>query len=96
MIKTLSKSLNKTDAVKNKTQLMFSASILGILQRNPLKWFEEDYSDVEVHKIDDLINLRDKARKSKNFELADKLRNQLSSMGIEIEDNPEGTTWRKK
>jgi len=96
MIKTLSKSSNKTDAVKNKTQLMFSASILGILQRNPLEWFEEDHSDVEVHKIDDLINLRDKARKSKNFELADKLRNQLSSMGIEIEDNPEGTTWRKK
>ncbi|MDF7640663.1 cysteine--tRNA ligase [Bifidobacterium sp. ESL0784] len=39
---------------------------------------------------------RNAARKSKNFEKADKIRNALASMGVTIEDKPTGSTWSLK
>jgi cysteinyl-tRNA synthetase len=41
-----------------------------------------------------LIDLRAEARKSKNFALADQIRQRLSHLGITIEDRPGGTGWR--
>ncbi len=46
--------------------------------------------------IEILINLRNKARKDKNFELADKIRDELDAAGIVIEDEKDKTIWRKK
>ena len=37
---------------------------------------------------------RNKARKERNFELADEIRDSLKKMGIYIEDSEEGTKWR--
>ena len=42
-----------------------------------------------------LINLRNDARKDKNFKLADGIRNGLTSIGITLEDRADGTIWRK-
>jgi cysteinyl-tRNA synthetase len=42
-----------------------------------------------------LIQLRNDARASKNFALADAVRNGLKQIGITLEDRPEGTAWRK-
>jgi cysteinyl-tRNA synthetase len=41
-----------------------------------------------------LITLREEARKSKNFALADSIRNRLSDMGVTLEDRAGGTEWR--
>ena len=46
--------------------------------------------------IENLINERNKARKSKDFNKADEIRNKLSNMGIDIEDTPNGTIWKSK
>jgi hypothetical protein len=43
-----------------------------------------------------LIALRSGARETKNWALADEIRDRLSEMGIILEDNPSGTTWRKR
>ena len=40
-----------------------------------------------------LIEVRAEARKAKNFGMADKIRNQLSAMGVTLEDRPGGTEW---
>jgi cysteinyl-tRNA synthetase len=37
---------------------------------------------------------RDKARKSKDFKEADRIRAELRAKGVEIEDTPAGTKWR--
>jgi cysteinyl-tRNA synthetase len=42
-----------------------------------------------------LIQLRNDARKNKNFKLADGIRDGLTSIGITLEDRPDGTFWRK-
>lgn len=43
-----------------------------------------------------LIKKREQARKQKNFDLADQIRNTLSAKGIILEDTPYGTRWIKK
>jgi cysteinyl-tRNA synthetase len=43
-----------------------------------------------------LISVRKDLRKAKQFQLADEIRNGLTSIGITLEDTPQGTTWKKK
>lgn len=40
-----------------------------------------------------LIDIRNKARKEKNFALADEIRAKLAKAGIELQDTPQGTEW---
>ncbi len=42
-----------------------------------------------------LIELRAQARQSKNFALADAIRNGLTQRGVSLEDRPEGTVWSR-
>jgi cysteinyl-tRNA synthetase len=42
------------------------------------------------------ISERERARKNKDFILADKIRAELDSMGVVIEDSKSGTSWRRK
>ena len=45
--------------------------------------------------IDALVQARTEAKKAKNFAEADRIRDQLKAMGVEIIDTPQGTKWRK-
>lgn len=60
---------------------------LGILQKS----VKEDLA-AEVEK---LIEERQKARKDKNWALADKIRDDLKARGIVLEDTPQGVRWKK-
>ena len=44
--------------------------------------------------IEDRIAARDKARKSKDFKEADRIRAELAAKGVEIDDAPSATKWR--
>jgi cysteinyl-tRNA synthetase len=44
--------------------------------------------------VEERIAARDKARKAKDFKEADRIRAELASRGVEIEDSPSGTKWR--
>lgn len=65
--------------------------MLHILGLNIPKMTEE-----EKNSINDLIEKREKLRKEKQFEEADKIRAQISEMGIELIDHKNRTTWMKK
>ena len=43
-----------------------------------------------------LINKRNEARNSKNYDLADKIRNELLDKGVLIEDKDGKTIWKIK
>ena len=49
---------------------------------------------VDAAKVEDLIAKRNAARKGKNFPEADRLRDEITAMGVAIEDGPGGTTWK--
>jgi cysteinyl-tRNA synthetase len=52
---------------------------------------------VDEQKVNALIEARNAARKAKNFKEADRLRDELHAMGIELEDKKDGTTaWKVK
>jgi cysteinyl-tRNA synthetase len=42
-----------------------------------------------------LIQLRNEARKSKQFAISDSVRDGLKKIGISLEDRPDGTGWRR-
>jgi len=45
--------------------------------------------------IDTLVLARTAAKREKNFAEADRIRDELKAMGVEIIDTPQGTKWRK-
>ena len=55
----------------------------------------EDKEGMEEDLINILINIRAELKKEKNYNLADKIRDELKNMGIQLEDSPKGTIWKK-
>ena len=46
--------------------------------------------------IDLLVDVRQLMRSAKNFELADGIRDSLAELGVQLEDGPEGTNWKRR
>ncbi len=61
--------------------------ILGIITEKKKEILDSD--------IEALIEERQAARKAKNFARADEIRDQLSNMGIILEDTREGVKWKR-
>jgi cysteinyl-tRNA synthetase len=57
-----------------------------------LTFVKEEMLDEE---IDALIEKRIQARKDRNFQLSDQIRDQLKEMNIILEDTPQGTRWKR-
>ena len=81
--------LNKTII---KSKLILIGSVLGILQD---KSFNKA-SDELREKVELLIKERLDAKNQKDFDLADKIRNELLDLGVEIKDTSDGTDWNLK
>jgi cysteinyl-tRNA synthetase len=52
--------------------------------------------DPDAEKIEALIAARAAARTGKDFAEADRIRDEIAAMGVEITDGPQGTTWSRK
>ena len=61
--------------------------ILGIIT--------EKKTEILDSEIEDLIEQRTRARKNKDFALADKIRNELIEKGIVLDDTREGVKWKR-
>ena len=46
--------------------------------------------------VEILLKRREEARKKKDWELADSIRDDLKKLGIEVEDTRRGAVWYKK
>ncbi len=53
-------------------------------------------SDDEIKMVFEMINKRESLREEKQFEDADKIRDQIASMGISLIDHKNKTLWMKK
>ena len=77
--------------------LKASAQLIGLLQLSPAQWvsFRPASAAVDENKVVSLIEARNDARKAKNFKEADRIRDELKAMGIELEDTKDGKTqWK--
>ncbi|MGM0429380.1 MAG: cysteine--tRNA ligase [Pseudomonadota bacterium] len=69
------------------------AEVMGLLQQSPEEFLQGDNDDVA--KIEALIAKRNQARADKDWAAADEARDELTNMGIVLEDGAEGTRWRR-
>ena len=62
--------------------------VLGLVYNRKTETLDED--------IDAMIEARTKARKEKNWAEADRIRDELKSMGIVLEDTAQGVKWHRE
>jgi len=97
---TLAKETDQKGRVAEESakQLLRDCLFLGI---DPFRYVREERTAFTLHRHMDeqvILGLRDArnaARKAKDFKEADRIRDELKTMGIELEDHKDGTTtWK--
>jgi cysteinyl-tRNA synthetase len=80
-----------------KQDILFAGNELGLLQEDADSWFKiHQPLNLDVKKVEALIEQRDSARAASDWSTADLAREQLSEMGVQILDTKDGTEWRIK
>ena len=93
---TLLYDLLKDKDVNGATKIKLIKDFDRVLSLDLLEEKEENIdSDLKSY-VEEQIKLRNEAKKSKNFDVADKIRNDLLEKGIELKDTREGTIWNKR
>lgn len=71
------------------------ASVLGVLQLEPEAFLQAGAAGkVDAAEVEALIAARLQARTEKNWSESDRIRDQITAMGVVLEDGKGGTTWR--
>jgi cysteinyl-tRNA synthetase len=84
------------EAIELARQLRAGADVVGLLSEDPVAWFEAgSTTDADNVRIDSLLEQRTNARTAKDFAEADRIRDELTDMGVVIEDGPNGPRWRR-
>ena len=68
------------------------AEIIGILEQEAISEENDDLTDTLMGII---IELRQDARRNKNWAVADRIRDALKDAGILLEDTPQGVRWKR-
>ncbi len=64
-------------------------NVLGLFEDRGIK-----SDEITEDLITTIIEFRKQQRESKNYEIADQIRDQLQEIGIELQDTSEGTNWK--
>jgi Cysteinyl-tRNA synthetase len=76
-----------------------AANLLGILLEVPevfISKIKEKYiklNNIDINEVNELMNLRNEAKSSKNYELSDELKAKLDQKGIIVLDSQFGSEW---
>ena len=86
-------------AARLAASLYYLGGRLGLLQADPEQYLRGHHGGAEPGQddaaIDVLVARRDQARADRDFAEADRIRDQLTEMGIVLEDAAGGTQWRR-
>jgi cysteinyl-tRNA synthetase len=83
--------------IKDKLVQVFS--VIGLLKENPQEFVDElrnkhlKILGISSEDIEEIILQRANTKADKNYEVADKLRNNLLDQGIILNDSKDGTSW---
>jgi cysteinyl-tRNA synthetase len=85
----------QADCANMYNQIREYTNLLGLLQKDPEEWFRGKTSDAEKAQFKALADARATARKAKDWQGADRVRDEAKALGVVLEDKPDGTTeWR--
>jgi len=96
----LARAINRTssDAERSALQraLETGGQLMGFLAQSPLDWLQGS-AKADADRIKERIAARSAARRQRRFGEADRIRKELATEGILLEDRPDGTTtwWRR-
>ena len=84
--------------LEDKQEFVSACNFVGLLTETKDEWdkFKKNKSDLSDEIIEIKIKERNQARDDKNYELADKIRNELLEKGVQIEDKDGKTSWKFK
>ena len=94
-------ALNKGGDATAKAALRAAGRALGILQGDPEAWLKgaevsDEADGFSADKVEALLVGRAAARTNRDFAEADRIRDELKTAGVVLEDRPDGTTeWRR-
>ena len=94
LVKTVNTSFDSINISTRDAILKFIERVNNII--NCFNIGDTDKKADNEDEINKLIEERTLAKKEKNYQKADEIRNQLLSMGIEIMDTPQGVKWKRK
>jgi len=83
---------------EDKSLFVSACNFIGILNKTKEEWVEFKKRKSSINEADTLklIELRNKARKDKDYKKADLIRNELLDKGVLIEDKDGKTIWKLK
>jgi cysteinyl-tRNA synthetase len=88
------------DAARLAGTLKMLSGRLGLLQSDPETWLRSQHGAAAAgppdEEIDALVLRRDQAREARDWAEADRLREQLTELGIVLEDGTGRTRWRRQ
>ncbi len=94
--KELARAKTREEAQQAAAELLADADLIGLLKSAPDTWFGAGAKDSESAAIETLIEKRIQARADRDFAAADAIRDELTAMGVVLEDAGGVTRWRRK
>ena len=97
VLNSLAKKYSQDSGINKKNiaeKIKTSGNLIGILNEDPVRWFERDSKDLDIELIEDLMRQRDQAKSDKDYAKADSIRDELVGLGVEILDSQDGSSWK--
>ena len=87
--------LNKSSNENLANEIYSVLKVIGLMAIPQEEFFIKS-SKIDQDHIEKLVEKRMQAKKQKDYQKADELRNEIDSLGVILEDTPDGTVWRIK
>ena len=84
------------DRAAYKAALRDAGGLLGLLQQDPASWFGQSTGeDADTARIRRLVEARWAARSTRDFVTADRIRDELTALGVVVQDRADGPAWQR-
>ncbi len=101
----LARDIHRGGGTEKATLLLRLGAMMGLLERDPEQWMQQGAGlgrkasqatrGLSAETVEQIIEQRAQARKTRNFAESDRLRQLLLDQGVILEDSAQGTSWRR-